>query len=233
MLAAMDNTANKLVCVVTNDGSSDATYTIDLSQFDSIGSVATPYRTSQNENLTQLTDIAVTNNHLEITTKANSVTTYVIDNATYTQGLTFERDSYYKIVNKKNSGKALDVSGASQDNGGDVIQWDYSGTDNQQWRIVEVSKGTYYMFNKNSGKMLDVNGKSIFNGADIIQWQCNGGDNQLWQLMNVGSGYYKIVSVKSGKALDVLDESTANGGDVIQWDYWGGDNQQWTIEKIQ
>lgn len=232
ILATLDNNTNKLVCVVTNGGSSDATYNIDLSKFNSIGSTATPYRTSQNENLAQLSDITVVNNHLEVTAKANSVTTYVINNATYTNGTQFERDSYYKIVNK-NSGKALDVSGASTANGADVIQWDYLGGDNQQWRIVEVTKGRYYILNKNSGKMLDVNGQSIFNGADIIQWECNGGDNQLWQLIDVGSGYYKIVSVKSGKALDVLDESTSNGGDIIQWSYWGGDNQQWTIEKIQ
>ncbi|MBA2391756.1 MAG: cellulase family glycosylhydrolase, partial [Ktedonobacteraceae bacterium] len=41
--------------------------------------------------------------------------------------------TYYKIINR-NSGQALDISGASTSNGGMAIQWPYSSGANQQWR---------------------------------------------------------------------------------------------------
>nr|WP_223266264.1 RICIN domain-containing protein [Mucilaginibacter rubeus] len=44
---------------------------------------------------------------------------------------------YYKIVNL-NSGKALDVYGASTDNGGLVKQFTYTGGNNQQWVVTRL-----------------------------------------------------------------------------------------------
>ena len=43
----------------------------------------------------------------------------------------------YRITNK-NSGKVLDVSGASTADGGNVIQWTDNGGNNQRWTLVKL-----------------------------------------------------------------------------------------------
>lgn len=44
----------------------------------------------------------------------------------------------YLTINPTNSGKCLDVSGISKDNGAQVIQWSCWGGDNQKWTLVPV-----------------------------------------------------------------------------------------------
>lgn len=92
-LAAVDLAAGKLVLVVTNDTSSNADYTYNLSGFDAIGASAAAYRTSATENLAQLSNIPVTGKALSITAAANSITTYVIPDAAYSNNLVKVNDS--------------------------------------------------------------------------------------------------------------------------------------------
>ena len=140
----------------------------------------------------------------------------------------FSGSDFFKVVNR-NSGKSLDVNGGNMNNGGNIIQWDYSGGNNQQGQFTSQGNGYFSITNKNSGKSLDVNGGSLNGGAGIIQWDYSGGNNQQWQVTNIGFGYYKIINRNSGQSIDVNGGSTWNGGDIIQW-YWNnGKNQQWTI----
>lgn len=45
---------------------------------------------------------------------------------------TIDTAATYKLV-ARHSGKALDVSGASTADGGDVVQWSDTGANNQHW----------------------------------------------------------------------------------------------------
>jgi hypothetical protein len=140
----------------------------------------------------------------------------------------FEPNSYYRITNR-NSSRVLDVNGAATTDGASVIQWTWSGGNNQQWRIVDIGDGYHRITNRNSGDAMDVNQASTTNGAPIIQWPWNGGNNQQWQIIDNGGGYYRIINRNSGSALDVNQGSTANGATVIQWPWNGGNNQQWQV----
>lgn len=133
----------------------------------------------------------------------------------------------YKLVNRA-SGKALDVNNSSTADGADVIQWGYSGGNNQKWVLTDTGNG-YKIINANSGKALDVYKSSLEDGADVIQWTDKGQTNQRWNLVDLGNGYYQVVNVNSGKMLDVEKGSTADGGNVIQWTSNNGYNQQWQI----
>ncbi|GCF10950.1 RICIN domain-containing protein [Dictyobacter arantiisoli] len=145
-------------------------------------------------------------------------------------GGSFDPNAHYKLVNR-NSGKVLDVSGASTANGANVIQWTDSGATNQQWSIIAVGNN-YKLLNHNSGQALDVYNRSTANGAQIDQWPDSSTTNQQWNIVSVGSGYYKLISVNSGKALDVSGASTADGTNVIQWTDSGAANQQWSIVQV-
>jgi Ricin-type beta-trefoil lectin domain len=127
------------------------------------------------------------------------------------------------------SGRCLDVSGVSQDNGANVWQWDCHGGNNQQWLLTEVSPGVYTMAAVHSGKCIDVSGASPDIGAVVWQWTCHGGTNQQWRLTQVSSGVYTLAAVHSGRCLDVSGVSLDNGAVVWQWDCHGGTNQQWRV----
>lgn len=136
----------------------------------------------------------------------------------------------YKIISR-NSGKALDVSGAKRDNGVNILQYSYNGNENQKWYIQKQSNGYYIIKSSLTGKVVEVQDWSGSNGGNIRQWDYYGNPNQEWKIEAV-DGYYKLVNRLSGKALDVEARSTANCANVIQWDYSGGWNQQWSIIPV-
>jgi mannan endo-1,4-beta-mannosidase len=137
---------------------------------------------------------------------------------------------YYRIVNR-NSGEALDISGASTANGGVAIQWPYSGTYNQQWQKVSANGG-YKLINRNSGLLLDDPGYTKTTGTQLDQWSDSSGNNQWWNLVSAGNGYYYIVNQYSGLYADVSGASTANGASVVEWTSTGGANQQWQLIAV-
>src|SRR5262245_2606177 len=90
-------------------------------------------------------------------------------------------DQYFELVSR-NSGKCLDVFGASTGAGASVIQWVCHGGPNQQWRIEPAGGGAVRIIARHSGQALDVFGASLSDGAPIIQWPVHGEDNQAWTL---------------------------------------------------
>jgi O-glycosyl hydrolase len=78
-VCAYSASAQKLIIVIRNSGTSDLSYTFDMNNgFSSVGSSATPYRTSGSENLATLSNLSISNKLLYATVKAQSITTYVI-----------------------------------------------------------------------------------------------------------------------------------------------------------
>jgi hypothetical protein len=140
-------------------------------------------------------------------------------------------DGYFEIVSR-NSGKCLDVFGASIDAGASVIQWTCHGGLNQQWRLDSASDGAVRIIARHSGQALDVFGALLDDLAPIIQWPPHGGDNQAWTLEPVGDGHVRIIARHSGKALDVEFASADDGARVIQYMPHGGLNQQWLIRPV-
>src|SRR5438105_3320540 len=91
--------------------------------------------------------------------------------------------TYYEIV-ARHSGKCLDVSGGSYDNGALLHQWDCLGIPNQHWQITEVGGGYYRLTAQHSGKVADVAGGYLDNGTPIHQWDYVGIPNQQWALID-------------------------------------------------
>jgi endoglucanase len=143
----------------------------------------------------------------------------------------FNSSAWYRIVCRQ-SNKTLDVNNASADNGGAIVQWDFWGGNNQQWKITNLGNGYFSIINRNSNKALDVNGSATTAGTGIVQWDYWGGNNQQWRIVDIGFGYYEITNRNSGHSLDVNGGSTANGAGIIQWNVNGGRNQQWQIVQL-
>ena len=112
------------------------------------------------------------------------------------------------------SNKAVDVSGASQDAGENVLQWEQNSGFNQVFYFEAGSDGFYRVFNVGSGLALDVEHADLLPGANIIQWTYHGGDGQLWALHQTASGAYTLISKLNGLALDIANGSSDNGANV-------------------
>ena len=134
-------------------------------------------------------------------------------------------------IKSVNSGKALDVSWGSKDNGANVLQYTYNGYQNQKWYLEKQSNGYYVIKCANSNKVLDVAWGSKDDGANVQQCEYYGNDAQQWELRKVGNSY-AIINKGSGKALDVSGKSKADNANVLQWRYTGGANQLWNIEAV-
>src|SRR5262245_38626634 len=113
-------------------------------------------------------------------------------------------DLIYKIQ-VVHSGKVLDVSGESRQDGAPVIQWDWHGGPNQKFRVFHLGAEVYFIMAVHSGKVLDVRGVSKDNGAGVIQYRLNGGPNQQFRFLPAADSrgpYYFLSPLHSGKVLD-------------------------------
>ena len=142
-----------------------------------------------------------------------------------------DTNAFYKVLNK-NSGKAIDVSGASTAAGANIIQWNDTGVQNQHWRWVAVGDGSYEIVSQTSGQLLDVTSGSTADGATIIQQPDNDGADQHWTLVAAGNGYYKIKNVNSGKLLAVSGSSTTAGAQLVQTTDTNADSQLWQAVNV-
>jgi len=147
--------------------------------------------------------------------------------------LVLSEETAYKIVSVL-SGKTLDVSGGSQEDGVAIVQYEYHGGLNQQWELVPVEEGFFKIASRSSGKVLDVAERSQDSGADIVQNQYDGSASQHWQLVLIDdkNHNFKIASRINRKVLDVLEGRREDGTRIVQYDYHGGLNQLWRLVPI-
>ncbi|MCU0492318.1 MAG: RICIN domain-containing protein [Chloroflexaceae bacterium] len=137
----------------------------------------------------------------------------------------------YKVT-VVNSGKVLDVSGQSQDDGALVQQWEDVGGLNQQWQVEALGDGTYRFTAKHSGKVLDVKYAGTGDGTPIWQWPWNGSCAQRWRIEPLSGGAYTIRSACSTKVLDVQYSRLDNGAPVQLWEANGTATQQWRFTQV-
>ncbi|MBQ1052333.1 RICIN domain-containing protein [Micromonospora sp. C51] len=117
------------------------------------------------------------------------------------------------------SGRCIEVPGATTTNGTQMQLWDCAGGSHQRWTYTASKQFTVY-----GNKCLDANGAGTSNGTTVIIWDCHGGLNQQWNVNANGT----ITNVQSGLCLDANGAATANGTKIILWSCNGGANQQWS-----
>ncbi|MET8090493.1 lectin [Micromonospora sp. NPDC005220] len=117
------------------------------------------------------------------------------------------------------SGRCVDVPGASQNNSTVVALWDCTGGSNQTWTSSSTTKAmTVY-----GNKCLDVRTSGTADGTPVQIYDCNGSSAQQWNVNADGS----VVNIGSGKCLDATGHGTANGTLLAIWTCTGGTNQKW------
>ncbi|MGW5666312.1 RICIN domain-containing protein [Streptomyces sp. NPDC003758] len=136
----------------------------------------------------------------------------------------------YRLINK-NSGKFLEMPGASTAVGKQAGQWVNTANNCQLWTFTAQSGGAWTVKNVNSGLFLDNNG-SASAGAAVVQNSSSTANGQKWTLTDAGNGYFKLVNVGSGLVADVASASTANGALIVQSADNGADDELWQIARV-
>ena len=144
----------------------------------------------------------------------------------------------YVLVNR-NSGKVMEVTDKSINNGANVRQNSIvAGATYQQWNVTPVNSRiggdfSYFTFTAvHSGKSLDIYNWSLDNGGNIAQWDDTKGANQQWYLEYADDGWFFIRSRHSAKCIEVANASTANQANIYQWGKDGDYNQQWRFIPV-
>ncbi|MEU6200967.1 RICIN domain-containing protein [Streptomyces sp. NPDC047061] len=134
----------------------------------------------------------------------------------------------YQITNR-NSGLALDTSGAGTAQGTAVVQATATTGTDQNWTLVAAGSGLYKIQQQASGLLLGITNAGTSDGGTALIWGDNGTADHLWQLIPSGDGYYKIANYNSGLLLGVTGMSTSSGAQVLQWDDNGTADHLWKL----
>ncbi len=143
-------------------------------------------------------------------------------------GGTSTPSTYVRIANAT-TGLVLD-SGGNVASGSNLKQWNWDGSNNLQWQLVDLGGGWYRIVNRTNGMVADSWGNTA-NGANARQAAWNGGNNQQWRLNDLGNGRYQIVNRGTGTSLDGMGYTTA-GSAVGMWTPNNNTNNQWTITGV-
>ena len=187
--SAYDAGSHTLVIVTTNATSTEKTATYDLSGFSAVGGAATPYRTSASENLTKLSPMNIVRDQFSSTITADSITTFVVPNVTYT-----------------GTGAMTEVDDSVQGSG--LNQFNYTGS---AWQHC-----TGGCWNDSSGLY---NGSTSWDGTanDSVKVQFSGTRLRLFAVKDTNEGI-GLVSIDHGPPSEVDFYAAKRAGNQLLWE---------------
>lgn len=159
---------------------------------------------------------------------------------------TIKSGGIYYIKNQ-HSGLYLDVYNKSQSSGTSLLQYNYHGYFNQQFKITQLSdtNGIYYTITPmhcayaSVSRSVEVAGNSTANEAAVQLGVSGSGQNQKFKILSTGNGDNSFV-IKTGstsysKCITVFQASKNSGTKIIQYSYVNGgndDNDHWYFEEV-
>jgi len=123
-------------------------------------------------------------------------------------------------IKARHSGKVLGIGGASQDNGAQVIQWDWANVNNEKWRVIDLGDDIYTFQAIHSGQFMSVYRNETNNGSWIVQYPANDqATSQQFLLTDASDGYFYMRPMdNTNKYVAVAGGSKDNGTSIIIWD---------------
>ncbi len=149
-------------------------------------------------------------------------------------------DGTYFIRNM-NSGKYLDVIGWGSVNKSNVVQYDFTGCTNQQWKITYGTDGYYRISPVHApSKALDMRSESAsrVNGTDAWIYDYSSTcQEQKWLIRAASGGGYEFITKASSntnapKVLEIENSSARSGAQAQIWTSSNSrTNDNWVLEK--
>lgn len=152
----------------------------------------------------------------------------------------------YAIISVR-SGKALDVCGASDKSGTNVIQWNHTNGDAQIWSLsypsVHITGDVWYIVSSLSGKYLTAL-NPVSPGTNVIQSDYRNSNEHYWRITSLNTTYtykgtsYPVYTIHRAMetdpeyALDVAGNSAEPGANVLLWTITNETNQRWIFVPV-
>jgi hypothetical protein len=137
-------------------------------------------------------------------------------------------DGIYRLANHS-SGFLMDDPGFSSSPGTQIIQWQRSGTANEEWFFSSQGNGYYTIQNEWSGLLLtDTNGSKT-PSTPLVQQLPTHDDSQLWSPIAVHGGF-TIQNKASSLVIEDPKSSKVQGTVMILDSRNTGTNEVWTIQ---
>ena len=143
----------------------------------------------------------------------------------------------YLIVNVRNTGMALDVSGANRNNGANVQIWNILNNRAQLFTIRYNDDDTVRIMAAFTGKSVDVANGQIVDGTNVQQYTNNDTRAQKWIISPTGSSIvfrnieyptFKIqIAANTSFVLDTTGVDATAGSNCVLHAYDGAIDQHW------
>jgi hypothetical protein len=122
-----------------------------------------------------------------------------------------------------NSGRCLDVLGASSEPGTPLVIYDCHGGENQRFVFPPPgTSGEIRVMIGGAARCVDAWAGAGADGTPLVAWPCHGGENQRWTRTAGG-----VLHGIGGKCIDVQGARADNLAPVWLWTCHGGTNQRW------
>ena len=144
----------------------------------------------------------------------------------------------YSICTSANKRQGMDVADWSKNNGAQVQLYEYNGTRNQQFIVVEKGDGYYQFVSRLSGKVIEIPSSSKDNGEWIKLYDNNGTNTQQWKFVSP-SVYTGIVNTESLSGMNLRKEGNtiivtgAKGKELTIYDVSGRLIRRETIDSAK
>jgi glucose/arabinose dehydrogenase len=141
-------------------------------------------------------------------------------------------EGIYKITSQCST-KVLTVTDASTADRARIRIFDWTGGENQKWKIEAQTDGTYRLLAQHSGKVVDASSMVRENNTPVFhQFAWHGRANQRFAIDDLGDGTHRLIVQHNQKALDVAGAGTSNATTVWQWDWNATCAQRWKLERL-
>lgn len=137
----------------------------------------------------------------------------------------------YEIVHMA-SGRLLDITDESCNNGAEVQIWDkFENHSNQKFMFEKDDLG-WKIISLHSGKVIEVRNHSKEDGASVAQWDDARAASQRWKIKDNGDGTVTFINAYSDKALDIMYGGTGNGTKAWQYTYNDTEAQKFCLKEV-
>ena len=120
------------------------------------------------------------------------------------------KDGYYYIQHIS-SGRYLDITNESNDNGARLQIWEKYPNHQNQVFFLQKDGIAWKIIPQNSHKVIEVRDSSEANGAQVAQWDDYNGACQKWFIVCNTDGSVSFKNYNSGKNMDVPNNENKNG----------------------
>jgi hypothetical protein len=158
--------------------------------------------------------------------------------ATWLTAFTTDPGDHLYFLMARGSGKCLQQSGATLNNGDAVAQWTCTNRANFKLRKIEHGDGSFYLQFAHSGKCVKpadgllediLLGAARPSGAALLQWDCSDRADARWRSRAASDGYVFLISEQSGKCLSLDDGAKEDGNAITQWECARRPDMMWKL----